>query len=296
MSKRLKKFLKEADLELSTEKTKIVVFKKRRNKRRQRKWKWGEQELEEMDEIRYLGYILQKNGSDKKHIQNRKKRATIAMKKTWNVGERIFKQDYKRRMKMFGALVESVALFGAEVWSWNMEERLDRVQRGYVKWILGLDMTTLNYILVEEWKLIEMKEKALKRAARFEEKALESKKELVKECIKEKERENGGVVQEGKRARKRKKGLEEVRKGGTQIETGEEQERMTTDQIIEERRKRETEERGERIRESKYNIHYRNIAKEKLPKYLEGRMKWKDRRIRASFRCGNETKAREYWK
>ena len=36
------------------------------------------------------------------------------MKKTWSVGERIFKQDYKRRM-MVGALVESVALFGAEI-------------------------------------------------------------------------------------------------------------------------------------------------------------------------------------
>ncbi|XP_024222913.2 uncharacterized protein LOC112212739 [Bombus impatiens] len=99
------------------------------------------------------------------------------MKKTWSVGERIFKQDYKRRMKMFGALVESVALFGAEVWSWNMEEGLDRVQRRYVKWILGLDMPTPNYIL-EECKIIEIKEKALKRAARYEEKALESKKEL----------------------------------------------------------------------------------------------------------------------
>nr|XP_033190783.1 uncharacterized protein LOC117157129 [Bombus vancouverensis nearcticus] len=105
-----------------------------------------------------------------------------------------------------------------------------------------------------------------------------------------------GNSQEGKRARKRKKGLEEVRKGGTQMETGEEQERMTADQIIEERRKRETEERGKRIRESKYNVHYRNIAKEKLPKYLEGRMKWKDRRILARFRCRNQTKAREYWK
>ncbi|XP_033174242.1 uncharacterized protein LOC117151125 [Bombus impatiens] len=143
------------------------------------------------------------------------------MKKTWSVGERIFKQDYKRGMKMFGALVESVALFGAKVWGWNMEERLDRVQRGYVKWILGLDMTTPNYILVEVCKLIEMKEKALKRAARYEEKALESKKELVKECIKEREREWGNG-QEGKRARKRKKGLEELRKGGTQIETREE--------------------------------------------------------------------------
>ena len=82
MLKRFKKFFNEVELELNTEKTKIVVFEKRRNKRRQRKWKWGEQELEEVDKIRYLKYILQKNGSDEKHIQDRKKRATIAMKKT----------------------------------------------------------------------------------------------------------------------------------------------------------------------------------------------------------------------
>ena len=98
---------------------------------------------------------------------------------------------------MFGALVESVALFGADVWGWNVEERLDRIQRRYVKWILGLDMTTSNYILIKECKLIEIKEKALKRAARYEEKALESKKELVKECIKERER-NREMAKKGK--------------------------------------------------------------------------------------------------
>ena len=35
MLKRFEKFLKETELELSTEKTKIVVFEKRKNKRRQ---------------------------------------------------------------------------------------------------------------------------------------------------------------------------------------------------------------------------------------------------------------------
>ena len=94
-------------------------------------------------------------------------------------------------------------------------------------------MTTPNYILIEECKIIKIKEKALKGAARYEEKALESKKELVRECINKKERSwrNG---HEGKRARKRKKGLEEVRKGGTQVEARQEQERMTADQTIEE--------------------------------------------------------------
>ena len=51
MMKRFEKFLKEAELEMNAEKTKIVVFEKRRSKKRKRMWKWEEQELEEVDEI-----------------------------------------------------------------------------------------------------------------------------------------------------------------------------------------------------------------------------------------------------
>jgi hypothetical protein len=51
------------------------------------------------------------------------------------VGERIFKEDFRRRMRMFEALVESVALYGAEIWLY--ESRLDVLKRKYVKWILG---------------------------------------------------------------------------------------------------------------------------------------------------------------
>lgn len=47
---------------------------------------------------------MQKNGGAEKHIMERKKKAMIAMKKTWSIGERIFKEDYMRRMKMFEAL------------------------------------------------------------------------------------------------------------------------------------------------------------------------------------------------
>ena len=66
-------------------------------------------------------------------------------------------------------------------------------------------MTTPNYILIEACKIIEIKEKALKRAARYEEKALESKKEVVKECIKERQRNWGNeTLKEKERERERR--------------------------------------------------------------------------------------------
>lgn len=48
-------------------------------------------------------------------------------------------------MKMFESLVENVALYGAEIWGWQYEDRLDIIKRKYVKWILGLDRGTPNY-------------------------------------------------------------------------------------------------------------------------------------------------------
>lgn len=68
---------------------------------------------------------MQKNGGVEKHIKDRMRRAMIAMKMVWSIGERIFKDDYQRRMKMFGALVESIALYGAEVWERKKRELIE---------------------------------------------------------------------------------------------------------------------------------------------------------------------------
>lgn len=65
---------------------------------------------------------------------------------------------------MFNALIGSVALYGVEIWGWRMDERLDEIKRKSVKWILGLDRRTPNYIVLEETKMEESRMEALKRA------------------------------------------------------------------------------------------------------------------------------------
>lgn len=199
MLRRFKKYLEKKKMILSAEKTKILVFENGNGKKKSREWNWGDEKLEEVKEIRYLGYILQKNGGVEKQMRERKRKAVIAMKSTWSIGERIFRNNFDRRMKMFTSLVESVGLFGAEIWGWKKDERLDAITRKYIKWTLGLDMTTPNYILIEETKVEEMKVKALRRAVRFEDNARKSEKELVKECIKERERgeRRGGGKENG---------------------------------------------------------------------------------------------------
>lgn len=40
----------------------------------------------------------------------------------WRGILRLFKHDYKRRMKMFDALVGSIALYEVEVWEWKKKK------------------------------------------------------------------------------------------------------------------------------------------------------------------------------
>lgn len=101
----------------------------------------------------------------------------------------MFTDDFRRRMNTFDALVGSVLLYGAKIWEWKNEARIDRIKRKYIKWILGLDRTTPNYILVKEIKMIELRLEAVRRAIKYKEKARKSKKKLVVECIKNLETE-----------------------------------------------------------------------------------------------------------
>lgn len=117
-----------------------MVFERRRRGTRRREWKWGEETIEEVKEIKYLGYIMQKNEAER-HIKERIRRAMIVMKRIWSIGERLFKEDFERRMKMFKSLIRSVILYGAEIWGWNNEGRIDKIIRKYTKWLGYQDWT-----------------------------------------------------------------------------------------------------------------------------------------------------------
>lgn len=296
MMRRLKKYIERKGLILSTQKSKVMIFEKARGRAGKREWKWDEENIEEVKEMRYLGYILQKNGGAEKHVLERMRRATIAMKLTWSIGERLFRENYERRIKMFDALVGNVALYGAEIWGWKKEERLDRIKRKYVKWILGLNIRTPNYILTEETKMKELCMEARKRATKYEETARQSEKILVTECIKELER-SGRSSEESKWEKGRREVMkkeinkEELREKRENVEAKE-----IVQEIMERIGKKEKEERRRKIEESKYNEIYKNIRTEELPAYLRGRRGKKNRGLIARFRCGNEMRGNQHWK
>lgn len=67
----LRKFLKERKLELSVDKTKVMIFN-RKGKVGKEEWKWKGEKIEEVKNFKYLGFTFNKKGNYKEHIQELK--------------------------------------------------------------------------------------------------------------------------------------------------------------------------------------------------------------------------------
>ncbi|CAB0038897.1 unnamed protein product [Trichogramma brassicae] len=177
------RFFKERQLELSEEKTKILIFNKRRNQKEE-KWQWKEGYLEEVREFEYLGMMLNAEGNFNSQIRKLMKKGIVAAKATWGLGERRCREDYRRRMLLFKYLVQSVMSYGAELWGWNERKELEKVQMDYVRWVLRLDFCTPGYIIVRETGRRKMHNDWIRRAVIFERKCADAEEgRLIKKGV-----------------------------------------------------------------------------------------------------------------
>lgn len=174
---------------------------------------------------------------------------------------------------------------------------MDKIQRKYIKWILGLEKVTPNYIVEDECKLVNISLRGLKRAIKYEVRTKNSNKKALVECMNIMEE----VEKEEKKGRweeKRRRTLEwaGIKEGELKErrEKGEIQEvvRWMGEKIIGKIEK----ERMEKLGKFKYNRDYIEIRGKEIPRYLEDRRKSKERSMIARFRVGNEMKARHWMK
>lgn len=173
---------------------------------------------------------------------------------------------------------------------------MDSIKRKYIKWILGLDITTPNYILKEETKTEEIRTEAMKRAIKYEEKVRNGEKKIVAECIRDLDRERARSEESKWEAARsklfrgtglEKRDIKRVREAGDE---------ELIKIIVERNENREREERRKKIAESRYNRTYKDILTRNLPKYLSERRKRKGRSLIARYRCGNECRGNQHWK
>lgn len=95
MMSTLKRFLRERELELNTEKTKVLVFNNKGKKDR-KAWKWDNKEIEEVESFKYLGFTFNRKGNYGDHIKDLNRKGRIAAGRVWRLGERLCRDDFIR--------------------------------------------------------------------------------------------------------------------------------------------------------------------------------------------------------
>ena len=172
-----------------------------------------------MKTFKYLGYTFYKNDEENEHIQQTTKKANIALPQTWGIGHRKFKNNFKLRMLLFDKLIASIIMYGAEIWGWKEQSKIEKIQTKYVRWILGLDTQTPVYIIEEETKRFKMKTEAGRRAMKYEEKLRRTPwKSLAYDCWVEISRKEETKQEKNQWEAKRAKFYESNRHSTTDIE------------------------------------------------------------------------------
>lgn len=152
MLKRLERYLKNRGPELSPEETKWMTFRKSAEGRRKKEvLTWKGVTIEGVKEFCYLGYTINCDTSNGIHVGRLVSKAKAVMVTVWSIVERMFKDNWSRRLQLFDALVSSIMQYGTEIWGWEEWKVLKKKKKCYyLKWFLQLFKCTPEYGLLLE--------------------------------------------------------------------------------------------------------------------------------------------------
>ena len=128
-------------LEVNTEKTKIVVFRKRGQKRIDEIWTYNGDILDIVDDFNYLGTIFNYTGSFTKnqdHVVGKSLKALNAL--LYNCSK--IKLKPKLLCQLFDSFVGSILGYSSELWGFTKCKEIERIHLKFLKRILGVKRNT----------------------------------------------------------------------------------------------------------------------------------------------------------
>jgi hypothetical protein len=52
------------------------------------------------------------------------------------IGERKWGDDFRRRMMIIQSMIESILMYGEEIWGWKEQEEVEKLPETYPRWVL----------------------------------------------------------------------------------------------------------------------------------------------------------------
>lgn len=137
------------DFSINLSKSKIMIFGGGRRAAKER-WFMNDLEVEIVSEYKYLGLIMSPQLSPQSHLKDRLQSAKCSLGSTWGnlMGNKAINLDTK--FKVFEACARSVLCYGAQVWGFKEYDLVEKLQRFFLKRLIGLPDNTPNYMLLLE--------------------------------------------------------------------------------------------------------------------------------------------------
>jgi hypothetical protein len=105
MMKNLGKYVRKKKLEVNVERTKMMVFKKRKKKSVENEWSWEGRKIVQVNEFKYLGSRFNERATDKAHIREIVRKANKVVGCVWGTGKRKWGDDFRKRVMIFESMI-----------------------------------------------------------------------------------------------------------------------------------------------------------------------------------------------
>jgi len=113
--------------------------------------------VEKVNEYKYLGFTISNKGGYREHIKELRSKGMQTVRKVWGLGERICRNDFKRRWMLFKYLVQSIMKYGMEIWGWEEMKGLEKIMLDHIRWIFNLDFCTPRYLIMRKLRMDKLR-------------------------------------------------------------------------------------------------------------------------------------------
>ena len=127
------------DLNVNTDKTKIMIFENGR--KTSMMFKYGNTPLENVEYFKYLGVTFYKNGNWNRTQKYISEHGSYALHSLYRILSNI-RLNVPEQFRLFDCLVSSVLSYSSEIWEYHIGPDIERIHTKFCRYILGVKRST----------------------------------------------------------------------------------------------------------------------------------------------------------
>jgi sorting nexin-29 len=163
----LEEYCNTKQLTINTDKTKIMIFKKRINKKLHQHFTLNHKQIEIVDTFKYLGITFYRTGSFMHEIKNRVTSTYRALNNLQSIILKGRNVSWSTKVTLIKSMIESVLLYGSEVWGLEDTKKIKSAYAKVYKKLLYLPNNTPNYAVIRETGTEDIELQITKRCLRW---------------------------------------------------------------------------------------------------------------------------------